>query len=158
MGEFKTIKTQEELDLVIKDRIDRLTRKHNEEIEKLKAEIPNYEELKNHLNDSLAAEQKSKEMIESLNAEIEKMKSDHKATDLQLFKLNCMNDYGIPKTFENFIIGNSEEEIESKTKELSGLIEYHNGTKTAISPLADLESSNTDSPMLRMVRELQSQY
>lgn len=137
MGEFKKIETQEELDNILKERLDRERKKYEEKVK-------NYENLeleKNKLIEELNlfknTKEKNNEDIEKLNNTITELTQKVSGYELKDLKSSIALNLGIPYKLHDRLKGNTKEEIEEDARLLSELIK----TKETM-PLKSVESIN----------------
>ena len=137
MPEGKTF-TQEELDEILKKRLERekadydknmkALKKEKEELEKAKEElqrkhdetIEEYDERIKNAN--LTAEQKHAKDLEKIKKELEQKDSELSTIKANEIKRNMLGKYKLSDKFLNRITGNTEEEIETSVKEFSEAI------------------------------------
>lgn len=115
-NEFKVIETQEQLDSIIKGRLDRNDEKHESEKKELRSEIKSLKEQIGNLTD---ASNQKEATIDELNSQI----SD-KDNELEDFRVNQMRndlayEYGLPRDFSKRLQGSTREEIEADAKEMA---------------------------------------
>lgn len=115
MGEFKPIETQEELDRIIKDRLDRqkeVILKNYENYDSLKAQVG---ELTKSLNDANATIESKKDLEKT----IEELTGKVKTHELNSLKMKYALENGIPYNLASRISGDSEETIKADAENLS---------------------------------------
>lgn len=136
MSEFKVIESQEQLDAVIKDRIDRLNKKHETEIAEMTSYKTKNEELEKQIaelnqkySDYDAKSKEYDEQIASFKAENDKLSGllaekdkTIKTYELDKQKLNIAAEFNIPSNAINFLQGDSEESIRESAKQLKSVI------------------------------------
>ena len=110
---FKTIETQEELDSIIKDRLDRERAKYNgymsaEDVQKLK---DTYEATTKAENEKYSALEKEKE---DLMAKV-------KGYEVGTLKTKVALDNGLPIGVTDYLKGETEEELTESAKTLSSM-------------------------------------
>lgn len=134
--EFKAITTQEELDIVIKDRLAR-------QKETIESQYKDYEVIKNK-------KEELEKQIEVLNATIAETKEKYANHDTELSALNAkLKDYetstmktkvalqyGIPYDLASRLVGDDEETITKDAEKLASLVKQ----KDPIAPLKTTES------------------
>lgn len=128
MGEFKIIETQEELDALIKDRIERerksLSEKYSdyEELKKKNTEYDAQVSKLSEANKALEASQiEFKKSIDDLNSKIKSYETDSAKTRIAL-------EMGLPYEIATRLSGTNEEEIR---KDAEGLAKYVNKPEPA---------------------------
>ena len=136
MADFKAITTQEEFDAAIKDRIDRLNKKHegevaeyaayktkNEEltkqIEELNQKFSGFDEKVKSYDDEIASLKAKNDELNGLLAE--KDKTIHKY-ELDKTRLNIAAEFNIPSNALNFLQGDTEDAIRESAKQLKSVI------------------------------------
>lgn len=136
MSEFKVIETQEEFDAAIKDRIDRLNKKHecevaeyaayktkNEEltkqIEELNQKFSGFDEKAKAYDDEIAALKSKNDELSGLLSE--KNKTIHEY-ELDKTRLNIAAEFNIPSNALNFLQGDTEDAIRESAKQLKSVI------------------------------------
>ena len=136
MSEFKVIETQEEFDAAIKDRIERLNKKHegeiaeyasyktkNEEltkqIEELNQKFSGFDEKAKSYDDEITSLKAKNDELSGLLAE--KDKTIH-SYEIDKTKLNIAAEFNIPQNALNFLQGDSEESIRESAKQLKAVI------------------------------------
>ena len=115
-NEFKVIETQEQLDSIIKGRLERERASFNEKLGGLENDN---KELKDQLAKLTDASNQKEATIEELNSQI----SD-KDNELEDFRVNQMRndlayEYGLPRDFSKRLQGSTYEEIEADAKEMA---------------------------------------
>lgn len=115
-NEFKVIETQEQLDSIIKGRLERERASFNEKLNGLEEENKSLKEQVSNLTD---ASNQKEATIEELNSQI----SD-KDNELEDFRVNQMRndlayEYGLPRDFSKRLQGSTREEIEADAKEMA---------------------------------------
>lgn len=121
--EFKAISTQEELNEVIKERLDRQKRQFETQIEEL--------------NSKLASQNKDLETLRANSEEVEKMKISLERKELKR-KIAIEND--LPYEFAERLQGEDEESIRKDAEEMAKFI----AKNTYVPPLKDLEPKDED--------------
>lgn len=136
MSEFKVIETQEEFDAAIKDRIDRLNKKHegevaeyvayktkNEEltkqIEELNQKFSGFDEKAKAYNDEITALKSKNDELSGLLSEKDKTIHEY---ELDKTRLNIAAEFNIPSNALNFLQGDTEDAIRESAKQLKSVI------------------------------------
>lgn len=131
MTEFKVIETQEQLDAIIKSRLDREKSKYAD-YDSLAEKIKNLETENTNLKQTIS----DKEAKESTNlnkiAELEKSVSGWEAKAL---KQQVAIKYGLPFDLADRLQGDSEESLNEDAERLASLVTVNNYTQ----PLASTE-------------------
>lgn len=115
-NEFKVIETQEQLNSIIEQRLERERKKYTDTINGLENEK---KELKDQLAKVTDASNQKEAKIEDLNSQI----SD-KDNELEDFRVNQMRndlayEYGLPRDFSKRLQGSTYEDIEADAKEMA---------------------------------------
>lgn len=136
MSEFKVIETQEQLDAILKDRIERAKKTAEENVRK---EFADYESIKED-NKSLA------EKLEQMNAstketedrlkELEKANAEYK---LSAMKVKIAQDAGLPIELADRLSGEDEEAIKADAEEMAKYM-----SKPQVAPLGAAEPRTED--------------
>lgn len=143
MADFKTIETQEELDKVIAERLDRKAR----EVESKFADYlapDKVEELKaSHKKELDGLNEKVKELkdtIASHSAEVSEIKARAEKAENSLMKNRIAHENGIPLELASRLQGNTEDEVKADAKTLSSFF----SPKSAPPLKSAMPSSSTD--------------
>lgn len=133
---FKTIETQEDLDKIIKERLDRVEKKYegyiskekfDEEIKKVKDGYIGFtspEELKKVKDDYDSKLAKTKESTDELNRQISDLTKENGEIKLREMKYNVAHEFGIPRGMVDRLRGTTKEEIEQDAKSLSSFVKH----------------------------------
>lgn len=152
MGDFKEIKTQEELNAIIADRLKR-------QKETIESKYTDYDEiieenkkLKQQLSDTNSVLEKNKVNSEQFNNQIEELKGEISSYKLKNLKTDIALKHGIPYELASRLIGNTEEEITHDAKNLSGML----STSESVTPLKSIEDNldNKDSGYMNLIENL----
>lgn len=142
--EFQPITSQEQLDSVIKDRINRLNEKHAKEISEkysdydtMKDKITNYEK---QIGDLTAAMDGLNQKVSAHDAEIAERDAKIKDFELGAIKTRVAHDLGLSYDAIDFLRGDDEASILSSAESLKSLV----GTKTAPSYNAEPVNQNSE--------------
>lgn len=131
MTEFKAIETQEQLDTIIKARLDREKSKYAD-YDSLAEKIKNLETENLNLKDTISAKEESESTNLNRIAELEKSVSGWEAKAL---KQQVAIKYGLPFDLADRLQGDSEESLNEDAERLASLVNVKNYTQ----PLADTE-------------------
>lgn len=149
MTEFKAIETQEQLDAIIKSRLEREKSKYAD-YEELAEKVKNLETENTNLKQTIS----DKEANESTNlnriAELEKSVSGWEAKAL---KQQVAIKYGLPFDLADRLQGDSEESLNEDAERLASLVTVNNYTQ----PLASTEptvSNGIDAAWRDVVKNL----
>lgn len=157
MSEFKTIETQEELDNIIKDRLDRNTKKITAEVTK---------QFEGYISPDDAAKSKKafEDEISKLTAQLTEkdtaiadLTAKNTAYETASVKAKIAREYGIPAELADRISGTNEDEYKADAENLAKFVST--GKPTA-APMFSAEPSgkgqinNTDAAYMAMLSEL----
>lgn len=131
MTEFKVIETQEQLDTIIKARLDREKSKYAD-YDSLAEKIKNLETENLNLKDTISAKEESESTNLNRIAELEKSVSGWEA---KVLKQQVAMKYGLPFDLADRLQGDSEESLNEDAERLASLVNVKNYTQ----PLADTE-------------------
>lgn len=138
MSDFKVIESQEELDKILKDRLERAEKKAREEmqglIDSLKSENAGLKEENTNYQKQLEGVKEKDVTISTLEGEIE----SYKMAELRR-KVAIENS--IPYTLADRIIGDDEESMAEDAKRLAEFV----GKKDYVPPLKTYEDKDSDS-------------
>ena len=150
MTEFKVIETQEQLDAIIKSRLEREKAKYSDYAtlaEKIKNLETENSSLKQTITDKEASESTSLTRISELEKDVNTWKN--KSLKQQIAMKN-----GIPFELADRLQGDSEESLNEDAERLASLVKV----KTYTQPLADkepnFESKGTDAAWRAVVKNL----
>ena len=150
MTEFKVIETQEQLDTIIKARLDREKSKYAD-YDSLTEKIKNLETENLNLKDTITAKEESESTNLNRIAELEKSVSGWEAKAL---KQQVAIKYGLPFDLADRLQGDSEESLNEDAERLASLVNVKNYTQ----PLADTEpvtGGGVDAAWRDVVKNLQ---
>lgn len=137
MSDFKVIESQEELDRILKDRLERAEKKAKEEmqglIDSLKSENAGLKDENTNYQKQLEGVKEKDVTISTLEGEIE----SYKKAELRR-KVAIKND--IPYSLADRIIGDDEESMAEDAKRLAEFV----GKKDYVPPLRNYEDKNQD--------------
>ncbi|MGX7096419.1 hypothetical protein ACWOBL_06140 [Gemella bergeri] len=131
MTEFKAIETQEQLDAIIKSRLEREKSKYAD-YDSLAEKIKNLETENLNLKDTISTKEESESTNLNRIAELEKSVSGWEAKAL---KQQVAIKYGLPFDLADRLQGDSEESLNEDAERLASLVNVKNYTQ----PLADTE-------------------
>ena len=138
MSDFKVIESQEELDRIIKDRLDRAVKKAKDEmqdmIDSLKTENAGLKEENTNYQKQIEGIGEKDKTISSLEGEIE----SYKMAELRR-KVAMENN--IPYSLADRIVGDDEESMTEDAKRLAEFV----GKKEYVPPLKNYEDNSPDS-------------
>ncbi len=150
MAEFKIIETQEQLDAIIKSRLDREKAKYSdydtlaEKIKKLETENTN---LKQTITDKETSESTTASKIADLEKDVITWKN--KSLKQQIAIKN-----GLPFELANRLQGDNEESLEEDAIRLASLVNVKNYTQPLADKEPNFESKGTDAAWRDVVKSL----
>lgn len=115
-NEFKVIESQEQLDSIIKGRLDRNDEKHESEKKELRSEIQSLKEQVSNLTD--ASDQKEAK-IEELNSQLSDRDNELEDFRVKEMRNDLAYEHGIPRNFSDRLKGSTREEIEADAKDMA---------------------------------------
>lgn len=136
MGEFKAIETQEQLDRIISERLNREKEKFSD-YESLKGDKEKLEQQLLEMNESLEATNANKKTYEQ---QIEELNSKVKDFEIKNIKTKVALENGIPLDFANRISGDDEKAIKEDAQKIASFFKSQNPTP----PLKDTEPTNVN--------------
>lgn len=122
MADFKIIETQEELNAVIKDRLEREQKKHSEATAELQNKydttLKEFEALKT-ANDELNKKVSSyDEKYKNYDSEMNELRTKVKNYESDSVKTRICKEVGIPEELKGRLHGDTEEDIKKDAEEL----------------------------------------
>ena len=155
--EFAPITSQDALDSVLKDRLNRQNEKHAKELAELKSQYADYEELKaskdeyerqlTELQTQLTDVQGKVSGYDSMIAERDEK---IKAFEVRDKKLRIANEMNLPTDAIEFLKGEDDDTIRESAEKLSKL------TPKKVAPLAGVETPVSDEKTIALKSMLQS--
>ena len=150
MTEFKAIETQEQLDAIIKSRLDREKAKYSD-YDTLAEKIKNLETENTSLKQTITDKETSESTTASKIADLEKDVTTWKQKSL---KQQIAMKNGLPFDLADRLQGDSEESLNEDAERLASLVKI----KTYTQPLADkepnVETKGTDAAWREVVKNL----
>ena len=155
--EFKIIETQEQLDAVIKGRLEREREKSNAQISDLTQKYETQTaEARKQISELTEALNKAKEEKGSFDKLIEEKEAMIKNYELHSVKTQIAHELGLSYEAVDFLQGSTEEEIRKSAESLKDLV----GTKTAPlaaeGPVPSNEKDAKDAALRSMLRSMSS--
>lgn len=159
MAEFTAITSQEQLENVLKDRLDRQKGQHIKEMQDLEAKFSDYDSIKEQLQNKETEISTLKEQIElskGSSADFEKtiaeLKEKNASYETQITKSKVASEFGLSADAVGFLQGDDEASIRESAEALKSLV---GASRTA--PLANPEgdsANSKDAALLGMLKEL----
>lgn len=140
MTEFKVIETQEELNEIIKKRLEREKSKYAD-YDTLSEKIKTLETEKIKLEETIKTQKETDKGYVNKIAELEKTISGWESKAL---KQKVAIKHNLPFELANRLQGDSEESLEEDAERLASLMTVNNN-KTYTQPLANVEPESTNS-------------
>ena len=160
MSDFKIIKTQEELDAVIKPRLSREREKYAD-YEDLKKQLADFEDLKKQLADFEAKETTYQNTINDLKtretelaSQVESLNGDLTQTRLQTAKQRIATEYGLPLDFAERLKGDDEDSFKADAEQLAIYFAPKQPTPPLKSNEPNIDTDPLKSGLRDMVRSL----
>lgn len=156
MSEFKTIETQEELDNIIKDRLDRNTKKITAEVTK---QFEGYISPEDMNKSTKALEDKITKLTAQLSEKdtsIEELTAKNNEYATAAVKAKIAREYGIPAELADRISGTNEDEYKADAENLAKFVAAGKPTAPMFStePSGKGQINNTDAAYMAMLSEL----
>jgi DNA repair ATPase RecN len=157
MSEFRPITTQEELDNVIKDRLNRQNEKHAREMAELSAKYEDYDAIKQQNGEYVQKMDGLNKQIEEVNALADGYvtqiaEKDEKIAQYEtaMIKGRIAATFGLDPELANRLAGNTEEELTADAEKLSRIV----GKSQRVAPLANSTNANGDDGVAAAFRKL----
>ena len=151
---FTVIETQEQLDAVIKERLERQASKHSKELAELKAKYEgylspddvtklkaSYEDKVNELNGSISSNADKQKEFETQLAEANKKLSQYQRESMQV-RVAMSN--GIPYELASRLTGSTEEELTEDAKKLASFVSSTSQVASQKSPSFNPSQNEVD--------------
>ena len=155
--EFTPITSQEALDAVLKDRLNRQKEKHSRELSEvaekyqdynvIKEQISHYEEQINALNSAL---EESRQKVAGYDSQIAEMDAKISAYEISIMKSNIAATLGLAPELAERLTGNTEEELRADAEKLSVIV----GKSHRVAPLASQTNANVDDGVMSAFKKL----
>ena len=148
MSEFKVIETQEQLDAIMKDRLERKAK----EVEKKYEGFLSPEQVEAKITEASKQIASLSEQLKEKETEITTLNDKAKALEVDALKTKVVNDLGLPFGLASRLSGTTEEEIKADAESLKAFV-----APVKVPPLANPESEHVDSTtsaLLQMAKSL----
>lgn len=150
MTEFKVIETQEQLNAIIKARLDREKEKYSD-YEKLSEKIKNLETENSNLKQTIM----EKETSESTNlTRITELEKDVTSWKQKSLKQQIAMKNGLPFDLADRLQGDSEESLNIDAERLASLVNVKNYTQPLADKEPNFEPKGTDAAWRDVVKNL----
>lgn len=150
MTEFKVIETQEQLNAIIKARLDREKEKYAD-YEKLSEKIKNLETENSNLKQTIT----EKETSESTNlTRITELEKDVTSWKQKSLKQQIAMKNGLPFDLADRLQGDSEESLNEDAERLASLVNVKNYTQPLADKEPNFEPKGTDAAWRDVVKNL----
>lgn len=155
--EFTPITSQEALDAVLKDRLNRQNEKHAREMSEITAKYKDYDALKTQnseyaqqITDLNSALEESKQKVAGYDSQIAEMDAKISAYEVSIMKSNIAATYGLAPELAQRLSGETEEELKADAEKLSAIV----GKSHKVAPLADVTNANVDGGVMSAFKKL----
>ena len=150
MTEFKVIETQEQLDAIIKSRLDREKAKYSD-YDTLAEKIKNLETENTNLKQTITDKETSESSTASKIADLEK---DVTAWKNKSLKQQIAMKNGLPFDLADRLQGDTEESLNEDAERLASLVSVKNYTQPLADKEPNFESKGTDAAWRDVVKNL----
>lgn len=150
MTEFKVIETQEQLNAIIKARLDREKEKYAD-YDKLSEKIKNLETENTNLKQTITEKETSVSTSLTRISELEKDVTSWKQKSL---KQQIAMKNGLPFDLADRLQGDSEESLNEDAERLASLVNVKNYTQPLADKEPNFESKGTDAAWRDVVKKL----
>lgn len=116
---FEAITSQEQLYAIIKDRLDRASKKHSEATAELQKELDSLKTTNTELSGKLSDYEKK---YANVDAVISDLQGKVKSYETDSVKTRVAREYGIPWELRDRLRGDTEEEIRNDARALSEIL------------------------------------
>lgn len=143
---FTPINTQEELDQIIQQRLDRERRN-------IESRFSDYDSLKNQVTDLTQKNTDAKTKLADAEKQISDLQNKVKGHELEELKTKIAQETGIPFALRGRLQGSTEEEIRKDAEVLAGVIGGTEKPKNPPAPAPKLnEKTGEPDPLLEMAK------
>ena len=147
MSEFKVIESQEELDAIIKPRVERAIKKAKEEAkEEYKSSLKSLNDENSSLKSEVGQYKKSLESMKEKDEQITGLNKTIESYKREDLKRKIAVDCGLPFNLSNRIQGEAEESMRKDAESLSNFIKNSN---PSVVPLKNVNETKDDDSGLR---------
>jgi predicted RNase H-like nuclease (RuvC/YqgF family) len=155
--EFTPITSQEALDAVLKDRLNRQKEKHVREMSEMSDKYKDYDALKAQ-NDEYSQQimalnsalEESKQKVAGYDSQIAERDAKISAYEVSIMKSYIAATYGLAPELAQRLSGNTEEELKEDAEKLSVIV----GKSHRVAPLADVTTTNADDGVMAAFKKL----
>ena len=155
--EFTPITSQEALDAVLKDRLNRQKEKHVRELSEMAEKYKDYDVLRTQ-NDEYSQQitalnsalEESKQKVAGYDSQIAERDARISAYEVSIMKSNIAATYGLAPELAQRLSGNTEEELKEDAEKLSVIV----GKSHRVAPLADATTTNVDDGVMSAFKKL----
>ncbi len=155
--EFTPITSQEALDAVLKDRLNRQKEKHVREMSELSAKYSDYDAIKSQnseyaqqitsLNTELEA---SKTKVAGYDSQIAERDAKISAYESSIMKANIAAVFGLAPELAERLSGDTEEALKADAEKLAAIV----GKSHKVAPLASATNANVDDGVMSAFKKL----
>lgn len=150
---FKTIESQEELDAIIGDRIERAKSSVRKEYDE---KYKDYDDLKNKASQFETFKSESEKTINELNEKlstVDELEKKNKQLETNSLKVKIAMENGIPYNLALRLNGNDEKSILEDAKNMAQYI----GGQKVVAPLKKNEKKEQDNPYKKLLDGLKNE-
>lgn len=154
MSEFKTIESQEELDTIIKDRLDRNTKKVTADVTK---QFEGYISPDDAAKSKKALEEKIEELTKEITAKetsIADLTAKNNEYATAAVKAKIAREYGIPAELADRISGTNEDEYKADAEALAKFVKQNTPPAPMYNGEGSGKTTGTDAALLSVLNEL----
>ena len=155
--EFTPITSQEALDAVLKDRLNRQNEKHAREMSEIADKYKDYDALKTQnseyeqqisvLNSAL---EESKQKVAGYDSQIAERDAKISAYEASILKSNIAATYGLAPELAERLSGDTEETLRADAEKLAAIV----GKSHKVAPLANATNANVDDGVMSAFKRL----
>lgn len=155
--EFTPITSQEALDAVLKDRLNRQKEKHVREMSEITDKYKDYDALKSQNNEYEqkisalnSALEESKQKVAGYDSQIAERDAKISAYEVSIMKSNIAATYGLAPELAQRLSGDTEEDLKADAEKLSQIV----GKSHKVAPLANATNANMDDGVMSAFKKL----
>ena len=155
--EFTPITSQEALDAVLKDRLNRQKEKHVREMSEITDKYKDYEALKTQNNEYAqkittlnTALEETKQKVAGYDSQIAERDAKISAYESSIMKANIAAVFGLAPELAERLSGDTEEALKADAEKLAAIV----GKSHKVAPLASATNANVDDGVMSAFKKL----
>ena len=155
--EFTPITSEEALDAVLKDRLNRQKEKHVREMSEMSEKYKDYDALRTQNDEYVqqitalnSALEESKQKVAGYDSQIAERDAKINAYEISIMKSNIAATYGLAPELAARLSGDTEDDLKADAEKLANII----GKSHKVAPLAEATNANVDDGVMAAFKKL----